>query len=1165
MRNSPSTLVDLLRYRALAQPSQAAFIFLQEGETEAAKLTYQDLERRALAIAAYLQSLGCSGERALLLYPSGLEFVVAFFGCLYAGVVAVPAYPPHPNRSLTRLRAIASDAQAKFSLTTTSILESLEQSLVKNPELAQLKWLTTDNLFSSQEADWQDPAISSDNLAFLQYTSGSTGTPKGVMVSHANLLYNSECIKKAFELGSDSVSVTWLPSFHDMGLVDGILQPIYSGFLGVVLPPVAFLQRPIRWLQAISRYRATHCGGPNFGYEACIRKIAPEQMENLDLSCWSSAYSGAEPVRKETLELFTAKFKPYGFQARFFYPCYGMAETTLMVSGISIHEEPVYLAVEAAAIEQNRVVAASEDTKTEDSKKVRYLVGCGHSWRDTKIAIADPETLVQCSDDQVGEILVSGSSVTQGYWNRPEQTEKTFQAYLTDTGEGPFLRTGDLGFVRGNELFVTGRIKDLLIIRGRNHYPQDIELTIQKSHPALRLESGAAFTVEVDQEERLAIAQEVERTHLRKLKVDEVVEAVRKAVSQEHELQVDAVVLLKLGGILKTSSGKIQRQACRVAFLEGSLDVVGIWKSAVMTPEQSSEDLELESARSSSSLHNFLYSAARVKPLTLKLPITHQAADPETLSKMRADEAIQWLRSYANERINSQLIDERRCIPPYIVLDLGNRGILGMQVPEQYGGMSLNYRDTLRVFEQMAAIDLNLAAFVGVHHALGTRPIMNYAQPAVRDEMLPLIARGLELGAFAITEPGAGSNPRSISSTAVPDGNGGWRLRGQKIWIGSGSWAGIINVFVQLLDANHQPTGITGFTVRQGTKGLRQGTEALTMGMRGMVQNRMHLDDIAVDRENLLGELSNGMVVAQDAMMFGRLGLGAISLGGMKRCAQLMLRYAENRSISTGRLSDNPLTLAQLSDLTAAIAALEALIFKIAKLLDEAATIPVEIYAACKISGPEFLWKAADRLVQLLGGRGYIETNIASQILRDARLLRIFEGPTETLNMFLGSRTLNHSEELHQFLCDSLGATVVAQKLRTAADKINERCIKYQNIFSDRTSAIRWASAIAGEIATFAILLAAVQAALETSKSEQLRRSAIWAHLHFEQKLEQALSDSPIESALLGADTANATVSSYIEAIGDLEQTLAGEDNQLDELLLREIGANTYAEPIEKI
>jgi len=563
-------LVDILRYRALHQPDKTAYTFLQDGETQASSLTYQQLDRQARAIAAQLQSLRATGERALLLYPAGLEFIAAFFGCLYASVVAVPAYPPRPNRSMSRLQAIVADAQATVVLTTASMVTNVKGRLAQNPELAAMHWLSTDNLASNLGLSWQEVAVNSGTLAFLQYTSGSTGRPKGVMVSHGNLLHNQQMIQLAFGHTEKTIFVGWLPLFHDMGLIGNVLQPLYLNIPCILMSPVAFLQNPFRWLKAISCYKATTSGGPNFAYDLCARKITPEQRASLDLSSWEVAFNGAEPVRSETLERFAATFEPCGFRARAFYPCYGMAETTLFVSGGLKTDPPVVYKVQGAALEQNQVV-----TVADGQADARTMVSCGQSWLDQKIIIVDPESLTLCPVGKVGEIWVSGPSVAQGYWNRPQETKQTFYASTADTGDGPFLRTGDLGFLQEGELFVTGRLKDLIIIRGRNYYPQDIELTVEQSHPALLPGSGATFSVEVDGEERLVVAQEVERSYLRKLDVDEVVGAIRKAVSQQHELQVYAVLLLKTGSLPKTSSGKIQRHACRSGFIAESLTVVG--------------------------------------------------------------------------------------------------------------------------------------------------------------------------------------------------------------------------------------------------------------------------------------------------------------------------------------------------------------------------------------------------------------------------------------------------------------------------------------------------------------------------------------------------------------------------------------------------------------
>ncbi len=565
----PATLVDLLRYRTSLHPERTAFTFLLNGETETAQISYGELEQKSRNIAAQLQLSGISGERALLLYPPGLDYIAAFFGCLYAGVVAVPAYPPRPNQSLVRLQAIAADAQATIALTTTTVLDNVKRGLAQSPDLQALRWLATDRTNDLAQA-WQEPALFRDTLAFLQYTSGSTGIPKGVMVSHSNLLHNERLIQGAFKLTEQSTVVGWLPLFHDMGLIGNILQSISLGIPCILMSPVAFLQRPWRWLQAISRYKATISGGPNFAYDLCVSRITHEQRATLDLSSWEVAFNGAEPVRAETLERFAAAFTSCGFRASAFYPCYGMAETTLLVSGDRQAALPVLKTFQGEALEQNQVVLACKDDGA------RTLVGCGQTLLDQQIVIAHPDTLNRCSPNEVGEIWVSGPSVAQGYWNRSEETQKTFQAYLADTGEGPFLRTGDLGFLQDGELFVTGRLKDLIIIRGRNHYPQDIELTVEQSHPALRPSGGATFSVDVL--EQLVIVQELERQYLRQVDMDAVIRSISQAVVEQHELEVYAILLLKPGSIPKTSSGKIQRRACRAGFLAGSLDVVRDWR-----------------------------------------------------------------------------------------------------------------------------------------------------------------------------------------------------------------------------------------------------------------------------------------------------------------------------------------------------------------------------------------------------------------------------------------------------------------------------------------------------------------------------------------------------------------------------------------------------------
>ncbi|ARU63613.1 hypothetical protein CBW65_23305 [Tumebacillus avium] len=561
-----ATLVELLQTRAQSFGDRDAFAFLaDDGE---ARITYAELDRKARAVGSVLQSLGAEGERALLLYQPGLEYIIAFFGCLYAGVFAIPAYPPRQNGNLDRLQAIVKDSEAKYALTSSAILVGVEKRFGDAESLSDLAWVNTDDVTDAAAESWKQPKIDKDTLAFLQYTSGSTSAPKGVMLTHGNLLANLELIKSSFGTSEQDRCVIWLPPYHDMGLIGGILQPLYAGFFTTLMAPVAFVQRPLRWLQEISRTGASVSGGPNFAYELCLDKITPEQRDLLDLSNWSVAFTGAEPIRKETLDRFAEYFAPCGFKKEAFYPCYGLAEGTLFVTGGKKEELPISNIFDGEQLEQNRAIVV-----TEPLEGTRTLVSSGRSPQAQQVRVIDVETFTVCGEEQVGEVWVSGPSIAQGYWNRPEQTQETFGAMIEETGEGPFLRTGDLGFLKDGELYVTGRMKDLIIIRGRNHYPQDIEFTVQECHPAIATGNLAAFSVVIEEEERLVITAEVERS-MRRSNLDEVVATVRQAVAEAHELQVYGIVLLKPASIPKTSSGKIQRHACKDRFQNGGLEVL---------------------------------------------------------------------------------------------------------------------------------------------------------------------------------------------------------------------------------------------------------------------------------------------------------------------------------------------------------------------------------------------------------------------------------------------------------------------------------------------------------------------------------------------------------------------------------------------------------------
>ncbi|MEM6716558.1 MAG: AMP-binding protein, partial [Cyanobacteria bacterium P01_C01_bin.147] len=840
-----ASLLGILQQRAIHQPKQLAYRFLPAEVAvtpeSCVSWDYAELQNRVSGFATQLAEF--SQQPVMLALPAGLDFVAAFLGCLQAGAIAVPVPVPGRHQGLERWQHMVLDAQPRAIVTTPPQLPQLRSRLealaahLPHPVVC----ITPEDVPHATGQVWSESTVAPSDLALLQYTSGSTSQPRGVKVSHRNLMHNLAQIHERFGHSAASHGVIWLPPHHDMGLIGGILQPLYSGFPVTLMAPNAFLKQPLRWLQAISALGGTTSGGPNFAYERCLQRITPDQRQGLDLSRWDVAFTGAEPIRPQTLAQFVEAFADCGFRPEAFYPCYGLAEATLFVSGGSKSTQPTTCSLDREALAQGMVIESTVEAALP-------LVSCGQVAADQSILMVDPKTCQPCEAEHIGEIWLAGPSVAKGYWQQPETTEATFEAALAD-GTGAFLRTGDLGFLRHGELFVTGRLKDLIIIRGQNHYPQDIEQTVAQSHAALQGQAGAALAVESDGEEQLTILQEVRRTALRSLDADPIMTAIRAQVSRRHGLQVQRIVLLKPSSLPKTTSGKVQRHVGQAKLQENSLAAVAMWP---VTPVEQGA----ASGRETQDYHQFA---------TWPTP---SASTPSTPAHAgRVDDLLRWLRQYASESINSRLMDERRCLSPGVVLDFGNQGLLGMQVPTKYAGLGLGHQDMLRVLEQLGAIDPTLALFVGLNNVLGIRPILQSAHPDLQAEWLPKLATGRELAAFALTEPGAGSNPNAIQSQVAIAADGSWRLQGEKIWSGSAAWAGLLNVFVQHPEAS----GISGFAVCKGTPGLRQGPEALTMGMRGMVQNTVYLEGVPVAAAQLLGQPGKGMTVAQDAMMYGRL------------------------------------------------------------------------------------------------------------------------------------------------------------------------------------------------------------------------------------------------------------------------------------------------------
>jgi acyl-CoA synthetase (AMP-forming)/AMP-acid ligase II/acyl carrier protein len=555
------SITELVRLRAEEQPEALAYRFLQSGDANGTfeEWTYAKVDSSARSVASHLHAIGAQpGNRALLLYPPGLEFISAFLGCIYAGVIAVPAYP---HRAISRLEGIAKDSDCHFVLTTEAFLKAGRSLTRQAPQLGTAHWVATSGLLSGQENEWDCPIFIGETLAFLQYTSGSTGQPKGVMVSHENVLHNEGLIHQAFRTNSNMHVVGWLPLYHDMGLIGNVLHPLFMGASCTLFSPLAFLQRPLRWLEAISSFRATISGGPNFAFDLCASKLRPDQQ--LDLSSWKVAYNGSEPVRKETLDRFAAAFAPFGFSKDAFLSCYGLAEATLFVSGSTPNSVPRSRVFSTWDLESHQ---GKEATTAESG--VRMLVSAGCSRRELLLRIVNPQTSHECADGVVGEIWVSGASVARGYWNQPVESVEIFAARLASESDHLFLRTGDLGFVLDGDLFVTGRLKDLIIIQGRNLYPQDIEAKAEKAHPAVRFAGCAAFSMDIEGEERLIVLAEI---GLQRNDHKEIIKSIHSAIAEEFGVSAHTIVLLPPKSTPKTSSGKIRRHECRRAFLAGTL------------------------------------------------------------------------------------------------------------------------------------------------------------------------------------------------------------------------------------------------------------------------------------------------------------------------------------------------------------------------------------------------------------------------------------------------------------------------------------------------------------------------------------------------------------------------------------------------------------------
>jgi alkylation response protein AidB-like acyl-CoA dehydrogenase len=861
---------------------------------------------------------------------------------------------------------------------------------------------------------------------------------------------------------------------------------MYNGTPVYLLSSFAFLKRPSSWLQAIAKYRATHSEGPSFAYRYCVRRVTAEQKKNLDLSSWRCAGIGAEPIHPGTRDEFYHAFASCGLRREAFRPCYGLAEATLLVTATPPAIAATVGHFDAEALRRGEAIAVSSG-----GSGVQALSGCGRPVPGFTVAIVDPDTCTHLGEDRAGEVWLSGPSVANGYWDRERESEDQFRARIAGDDRA-WLRTGDIGFLRDGELFITSRIKELIIIRGINHFPPDIEWTVQQAHRALRSENGAAFSIDEDGEEKLCVVQELERADYSAGVLDEIHDAIARAVTDTHGIPLHALALIRRGSLLKTSSGKVQRRAMRAAFLEGRLKADAIWRGGLRQDQQD------------------------------------QTRPGGNLRGTAADDLLRWLRDYAQRRINSRLIDERRCVPPVIIMDFGNRGLFGLTLPQQYGGLGLSRTEAWRIYEQLGAIDLSLATLVFLHNTNGVLSILRFGRPELRDELLPLLASGRELAALGLSEPEAGSNLAAMQTRVMAEADDWWRVDGVKRWNGFG-WAGVMTVFGRHTDAAGRLRAMSALVVRQNDEGVELGPESLTMGMRGIMQNSVRFNRTRVAGSRLLGAPGDGLKIAAEVLLEGRLAAAATGLGTLQRCAQLILRYASRRSIDTGLLLENPQTAVRVSALLHTIASVRGLLGRCAATLDSGQPLPTEVAMAAKVFVTDSVNVATDLAMQLLGGRGYMETNLIPQLLRDGRALSIGEGANEGLTAAIGRGT-------------RLGGSVQQYLRKESGEKWADALDELAAAGGVHGSMI-WRDALLGRAAIAAIVGQAAE-----GESEPCRD---WAVKRFEEQCREAARAASGAPGLLSTSEIVSVVDGFSEIIGDHEPEAPDVDWELDPLLRR--------------
>lgn len=940
-----NNIVTRIQQHQQKWPNKIAVGHIHPDET-LQSITYKSLFEKIVACTEVLKAYEITGKPVVLSYKNGYEFIVPFLACMALGALPIP-YPliQYGKKGFKRFQRLIDFIQPSILLTDEALSQTQTAASLNVPIVAvHTSALELNGPFSSQHDLYFSESHSSD-VAYLQFTSGSTSLPKGVEVTFDNIDSHMAQMNEFCKTSDSSVFVTWLPYYHDLGLVGQWLHALYYGASCYSITPVNFIQNPMLWLKSLSQYKATITFSPNFAFEWCVRKYKPEELENLSLSSLDVALNGAETVYEDTLEKFARTFEPYGFRPTAMTPAYGLAEATLVVSAKQKDSAPKVKHVLKSALAKGQCQFASESS----TETISY-VSCGMVLGNQTLRIVDPGG--QClEENHIGQICLMGPSVTKGYWKQAEETNQTFK-YQSQDGQGPLMCTGDLGFMSENELFITGRLKDVIIVRGENYYPNDIEYIVGTVHSGLRHSGGCAFALSESGLD-LVIIHEVERTYLKKMDFNQVAAAIQNAIYEEFQLAVKDVVFIRPMTLPKTTSGKVQRLHCKHLYLDGQLDTL----------------FQLSSNHANDNQHQ---------------------------------DMLQWIRIDLEKVHQASLADQRRGFSPGLMSSLQQKGLLGIEVPALFGGLGYSTSQANEIYAAIAEHDLSLSLFAILNNTLATYAILKYAKRGIKESLLKEISSGQALVAFALTEKGAGSNPQAIQSKAVQTEDG-WEISGEKIWSGSALWAKYMTVFARCFDKHQNFIGYGCFWIENHVDGIEHFDEAQTMGLKGMIQNSFRMTNVKVKDENLIGTPTQGLTIAYEAMGQTRMSIGAGCIGGLRQCLRYLKAFVPERIINTGYMLANDYVRYEIGKIQDKIDLLDSYVGTVAKQIDNGQTVSQATLACIKYLSTTFLWDSIDSTMQLLGGRSYLEDNRLAQLMRDARVFRVFEGPSEALLYYIGS------------------------------------------------------------------------------------------------------------------------------------------------------------------